>query len=130
MKYGYTIIYVEAVEEILEFYKKAFGFEIRFLHESKAYGELDTGDTVLAFASHEMGAMNLDGEYLNTNINNKPFGIELAFVADNVQDAYDQAIAAGALPVKQPVEKPWGQMVSYVRTLEGTIIELCSPMAG
>ena len=33
MKYGYTIIYVSSVEETLEFYKKAFGFDIKFIHE-------------------------------------------------------------------------------------------------
>jgi catechol 2,3-dioxygenase-like lactoylglutathione lyase family enzyme len=59
MKYGYTTVYVSSVEETLEFYHRAFGFEIKFGHESKAYGELDTGETILAFASHEMGDMNL-----------------------------------------------------------------------
>ncbi|MEM8719137.1 MAG: VOC family protein [Cyanobacteria bacterium P01_G01_bin.39] len=28
MKYGYTIIYVSSVEETLEFYQRAFGFDI------------------------------------------------------------------------------------------------------
>ena len=40
MQYGYTIIYVSSVEETLEFYKKAFGFDIKFIHESKAYAVL------------------------------------------------------------------------------------------
>jgi lactoylglutathione lyase len=52
MKYRYTIIYVSSVEETLEFYKKAFAFDVKFIHESKAYGELQTGETTLAFASH------------------------------------------------------------------------------
>ena len=54
MKYGYTIIYVDSVEKTLQFYKSAFDMDTRFLHESKDYGELETGETVLAFASHEM----------------------------------------------------------------------------
>lgn len=48
----------------MEFYKKAFGFDVKFLHESKAYGELQTGETTLAFASHEMGDLNLSGKFL------------------------------------------------------------------
>ena len=47
LKYGYTIVYVMSVEKTLEFYKNAFGFAVRFLHESKDYGELETGATSL-----------------------------------------------------------------------------------
>ena len=128
MKYGYTIIYVSSVEKTLEFYKKAFGFDIKFIHESKAYGELDTGETTLAFASHDMGDMNLDGKYSKANINDKPFGIEFAFVTKDVYAAFEKAVASGAVPLKEPEEKPWGQIVCLVRAMDGSIIELCSPM--
>lgn len=128
MKYGYTIIYVSSVEETLEFYKKAFGFDIKFIHESKAYGELDTGETTLAFASHDMGDMNLDGKYSKANINDKPFGIEFAFVIKDVSAAFEKAVSSGAVPLKEPEKKPWGQIVCLVRAMDGSIIELCSPM--
>ena len=130
MKYGYTIVYVPSVEEALEFYNKAFGFKIKFVHESKAYGELDTGETTLAFASHEMGDMNLGGKYLKANIDDKPLGIELAFVTEDVPAAYKKAVSAGATAIKEPEEKPWGQVVGYVRAADGSIIELCSPISG
>lgn len=130
VKYGYTIVYVASVEKTLEFYKKAFGFEVRFLHESKDYGELETGETVLAFASHEMGELNLHGKYLQGNTSEKPFGIELGFVTKNVEAAYKKAIAAGAIPLKEPTQKPWGQVVAYVRAIDGSLIELCSPVSG
>jgi uncharacterized glyoxalase superfamily protein PhnB len=130
MQYGYTIIYVSSVEETLAFYKKAFGFDVKFIHESKAYGELQTGETTLAFASHEMGNMNLGGEYSKANINDKPFGVELAFVIEDVSAAYEKAVVAGALPIKEPEKKPWGQVVGYVRAVDGSIIELCSPISG
>lgn len=128
MKYGYTIIYVSSVEETLEFYKKAFGFDVKFTHESKAYGELRTGETTLAFASHEMGDVNLAGKYSKANIRDKPFGIELAFVTENVSIAFEKALSAGALPIKEPEEKPRGQVVGYVKAVYGSIIELCSPI--
>lgn len=84
MKFGYTIVYVPSVTDALTFYKDAFGFETRFLHESGQYGELSTGETVLAFASHTMGDMNLDGDYQKADLNAKPFGVELVFVTDDV----------------------------------------------
>ena len=130
MKYGYTIIYVSSVVETLEFYKNAFGFDVKFVHESKAYGELDTGETTLAFASHEMGDMNLEGKYIKANVKDNPFGIELAFVTEDVVSAYGKAVESGAVPIKEPEEKPWGQLVGYVRAVDGSIIELCSPISG
>lgn len=53
MKFGYAIVYVDSVADTLKFYKEAFGFETRFLHESGQYGELETGNTALAFVSQE-----------------------------------------------------------------------------
>lgn len=48
MKFGYTIMYVENVEQTVEFYEAAFGLSRRFIHEG-GYAEMDTGDTTLAF---------------------------------------------------------------------------------
>jgi lactoylglutathione lyase len=130
MKFGYTIVYVPVVSETLAFYKAAFGFETRFLHESGEYGELDTGATVLAFASHTMGNLNLGGQYQKLEADAQPPGIELAFVTDDVAAAYQRAIAAGATSIAPPAQKPWGQLVAYVRSREGSLIELCSPIGG
>lgn len=129
MKYGYTIIYVDSVEDTLRFYQQAFGFEIRFLHESKDYGELETGETVLAFASHQLGETNVNGQYIKGSANDKPFGIELAFVTDDVAGAFKTAVESGAEAIKHPEEKPWGQVVGYVRAIDGSLIELCSPIS-
>jgi lactoylglutathione lyase len=128
MKFGYTIIYVTSVADTLAFYQTAFGFETKFLHEAGDYGELETGTTTLAFASHALGEMNLAGRYQKVDRTADPFGVELAFVADDVPAAYARAIAAGAISIQAPTEKPWGQVVGYVRSQEGSLIELCSPM--
>ncbi len=128
MKFGYAIVYVTSVTETLTFYKEVFGFETRFLHDSDQYGELETGATVLAFASHAMGEMNLNGQYQKADPNIAPLGVELAFITDDVASAYAKAVTAGATSVKEPVEKPWGQIVAYVRDKDGSLIELCSPI--
>ncbi|MEJ2247176.1 MAG: VOC family protein [Acidobacteriota bacterium] len=130
MRFGYTIIYVSSVEEALDFYKRAFGFETKMILDSKEWGELDTGDTTLAFAAHEMGRINLDDKYQKADINELPFGIELSFITDNVQAAFDKAVAAGAIPIREPSEKPWGQTVSYVRSMDGTVIEIATQVGG
>ncbi len=129
MKFGYTIIYVPNVTASLVFFEKAFGFSRRFLHESGDYGELETGETTLAFASHELGSMNLPSGFVAANISVQPLGIEVAFVTPTVIEAHANALNAGASEVKAPESKPWGQIVSYVRCPDGTLVELCSPVS-
>ena len=129
MQFGYTIIYVDSVSDTLAFYKNAFGFQTRFLHESGEYGELETGATALAFASHNLGQMNLDGKYQKSDLTQQPLGVEIAFVTDDVKAAYDIAVKAGAVAIAEPKLKPWGQTVAYVRSIEGSLIELCSPVS-
>ena len=127
MKLGYTIIYVADVPRSIAFYETAFGFQKKFIHESNLYGELDTGETILSFAGIEAAEMN--GLSVLPNDPNGPAAAwEICFVSDNVPVAYDRAIAAGCSPVSAPAEKPWGQVVSYVRDLDGCLVEIASPV--
>lgn len=128
MKFGYTIVYVPSVQASLQFFEQAFGFSKRFLHESGTYGELDTGETTLAFAAHALAAANFEGGHVAASESAKPLGMELGLVTHDVPSAHMRALAAGATELASPSTKPWGQVVSYVRCPDGTLIELCSPM--
>ncbi len=128
MKFGYTIVYVPNVLASLNFFEKAFGFKVRFLHESGAYGELETGETTLAFAAHEVGDSHFAGGVAKASESAQPLGIEVAFVTKDVAAAHNKAVSLGAIELSAPEQKPWGQTVSYVRTPDGTLVELCSPM--
>ena len=126
MKFGYTIIYTENVTQSIEFFENAFGLKRRFIHES-GYGELETGSTALAFASNELGKSNLPDGYIQAN-GDKPLGIEIALVTEDVGAAYTKALSAGAISIKEPLAKPWGQIVAYVRCPDGTLVEICTPV--
>ncbi len=128
MRFAYTIIYVPDVANSLAFFEQAFGLSKRFLHASVDYGELDTGATVLAFASHDLGAANIPGKYVAASDSALPLGVEIALVTEDVKGAYARALSAGAANIKTPEVKPWGQEVAYVRCPDGTLVELCSPM--
>ena len=130
VKFEYTINYVADVEKALSFYEIAFGMARRFLTEEKDYGELDTGGTVLAFASHELGATNFEGGYVSMTDSVQPLGVEIALVADDVSTIHASAIEHGAKELKAPQVKPWGQTVSYVRCPAGILLELCTPISG
>lgn len=130
VKFGYTINYVADVEKALSFYEAAFGMTRRFLTEEKDYGELDTGGTVLAFASHELGVTNFEGGYVSATDSAQPLGIEIALVAADVPAIHASALSHGAQELKAPQVKPWGQTVSYVRCPAGILLELCTPISG
>jgi lactoylglutathione lyase len=127
MKLGYTIIYVADVLETVAFYERAFGLERRFVDPEAMYGEMATGETVLAFAVEAMADVN--GVVVRPNrAAEVAAGFEIAFVSEDPAGAYDAAVAAGAVAVKAPEVKPWGQSVAYVRDLNGCLVEICSPM--
>lgn len=130
MKFGYTIVYVPDVVQSLSFFEAAFGLRRRFLHESGTYGELDTGETTLAFADHALGDANVPGGLVRADASQHPLGVEIALVTDDVAAAHLQALQEGATELAAPLIKPWGQTVSFVRAPDGTLIELCTPVAG
>ena len=130
MRFGFTILYVADVAASLDFYERALGQRRRFVHESGQYAELDTGETVLALAAHELAAANLPGVYRPEPPPGARPAFEVCFVTDDVQGAFDRAITEGAEAVTAPLTKPWGQDVAYVRDPDGNLIELASPAGG
>jgi lactoylglutathione lyase len=128
MRFGYTILYVADVTASLDFYERALGQRRRFVHESGQYAELETGDTALAIAAHELAAANVPGLYRpeRRRRGGQP-SFEVCFVTTDVQGAFDRAITEGAEPVTSPQTKPWGQDVAYVRDPDGNLVEIASP---
>ncbi len=128
MKFGYTIIFVENLEATLAFYEEAFGFKTKFLADSKLYGELDTGSsTTLAFCM-ESFAETQEITFSRNRVAQSPAGIEIAFVTDDVDAAFQKAVDAGAIPLKEPQHTHWGQRVASVLDKNGVLVELCSPL--
>lgn len=127
---GYTILYVEDVAAALDFYERAFGLTRRFFQDEdgKAYGELETGATRLAFASLKLAGELLGEAPATPTSTGAPLSFEIALTIADVHALYARALAAGAVGVKPPAQKPWGQTVAYVRDQAGYLVELCTPM--
>ncbi|MDX8350199.1 VOC family protein [Cognatiyoonia sp. IB215446] len=126
MKFRYTILYVADVRAALNFYHAAFGFEIAFLHDSKDYGELVTGETKLAFAACDL-IRQLGEEPLAVSPKSPAFG--LSFETDDVARDLERALSAGATLEKPVAEQPWVQTTCSVSDKDGYLIEICSPVA-
>jgi lactoylglutathione lyase len=129
IKFAYTILYVEDVSKTVQFYEQAFGFKVKFITPDNSYGEVITGDTTLSFASKTLAASNLSDGFIESKIKEKPLGIEIGFTTDDVPATMKQALAYGAILCEEAKEKPWGQIVGYVRDLDGFLIEICTPMS-
>ncbi|OCB70814.1 glyoxalase [Flavobacterium piscis] len=130
VKFGYTILYVEDVQKSIEFYENTFGFSRKFITPENDYGELSTGETTISFASKKLAAQNLKDGFIESNLEDKPFAIELGFITDNVGELVQKATSFGAVLIKEPTQKPWGQIVAYVRDLDGFLIEICTEVQG
>lgn len=128
VKFGYTILYVTNVTESIKFYENAFGFERKFISPDNDYGELNTGETTISFASKELANTNLKNGFLASNLIDKPFGIELGFLTKDVPATIEKAVNAGATLTEEPKQKPWGQTVAYLRDIDGFLLEICTPM--
>lgn len=135
MKLGYVIIYVKSVPESLTFYQDAFNLQTKFCVPSNEYGELALNDgTVLAFADEQFIASSIAADFRrNRRDEQSHAGAQISLVIDEsqgetVDSCIAQALAAGAIMVKEPQVKPWGQTVAYIKDCNGFIVEICTPV--
>ena len=126
--FGWTILHVPDVPAALDFYDRAFGLKHRFVDPDGDYGELDTGATVLAFASHGM----IERIGAHRSAVGVPHGFEIALMTDpaSIEAAFDRALAAGCTPIKPLAKMPWGQIVGFVGDPNGVLVEICTPSGG
>jgi len=78
----------------------------------------------------EMGKTHFPFGFIAASESPQPLGVEIVFVTQSVAEAHATALSCGAAEISAPESKPWGQIVSYVRYPDGTLVELCSPMGG
>src|SRR6516162_9975305 len=128
MQFGGTILYVDHVSPVVDFYRRAFGLELRFYDEAVGFAELETGGSTLAIAAHSLGEMLMPDEY-SRPADGRPAGVEVAFLTRDVPASFAKAIAEGASPIAAPKRMPWGLEVAYVRAPEGTLIGFSEPPA-
>ena len=123
MKFWGTVLYVDDVPTVMDFYRRVFGLETRFYDEALQFAELETGSVPLAIASHQLGEMLMPGQYRRPE-GGQPGGVEVAFITSDVPAAFAKVVEAGAVAVAEPKAMPWGATVAYVRSIEGTLIGL------
>nr|AFK38142.1 unknown [Lotus japonicus] len=125
--FAYTVLYVKDVAQSVDFYAKAFGYSVRRLDDSHRWGELESGNTTIAFTpmiQHETN--DLTGAVHATQSPRERPQLEVCFVYHDVDAAYKRAVENGAVAVSEPELKEWGQKVGYVRDIDGNFIRMGS----
>ncbi|XP_077213558.1 dessication-induced 1VOC superfamily protein [Tasmannia lanceolata] len=124
---GYTVVYVKDVAKSVDFYAKAFGYKVRRLDNSHRWGELESGQTTIAFTPmHQRETDRITGYVQTPTGNTERAPVELCFDYGDVDGAYKRAVENGAVGVSAPEVKEWGQKVGYVRDIDGMVVRMGS----
>jgi lactoylglutathione lyase len=121
----YVLIVVEDVDRALGFYCGLLGLPLG--HRSGPYAQLETGVTRVALYERPAMAETL-GLELDPPSPNAP-AFELGFKVDDCGAAYEELVAAGAVPAAPPTDRPWGQRTAYVRDPDGHLVELAQDLS-
>lgn len=126
MHFGYTIIFVNDIAQTVEFYQRAFGLEAQVV--TPMFAQMKTGATALAFGavSNERDELGEAASFRDNMADQDAAGIQISFISEDVGADFARAITAGAISVIAPNTKPWGQMVSRVRDINGVLIGIVS----
>ncbi len=125
---SHTIFYVKNISKAIDFYESVFGSKLKFIHESNQYAEIETGITVIAFASEELGKSNFSNGYIKHDMEHMPLACGIVFTVSNVEEFYEKALNMGGITVALPEQKPWGPLVAYVKDPNGVLIAIVSQM--
>ena len=130
LNFRFAGFFVRDVPATVGFYQRAFGIGMRYMHPSLGYAELATGDTLLGFLGEEfLRSTNLLGgiEMICAKPGKMPIGTLIALVSHDLDRDWRRAVDAGAVVVKLPEPKPWGQTAGYLQDMNGALAELCTP---
>jgi lactoylglutathione lyase len=120
----YIVLIVEELDRALRFYIEVLG--LRLGHRSGEYAQFDTGATRLALytrrAMTEILGISLDAPTVHAP------GFEIGFKVADVDTAFSDLVARGALPAVPPTDRAWGQRTGYVRDPDGHLIELAQDL--
>ena len=107
-------------EASIAFYEKAFGFGIKNIMKDKdgsiEHVEMSKDDDIVIMFSRE-GAFGSTSKSPNTLRVESP--INLYIYCKDVNDLYNQAVKGGAMGIKKPEDKFWGDRFCQVEDIDG-----------
>lgn len=120
----YLVLVVTDLDRSVHFWRDVIGAEHQ--HTSGAYAQLRLGEVRLGLFTAEAMSDTM-GRRVQVPDPGRA-GFELGFLTDDVDAAFTDLVDAGAEPVTEPADRPWGQRTAYVADPDGYLIELVRPL--
>ena len=126
MRFDGLMMWVEDVRATADYYRDALDIPTRWIRDEGDYAQLETGEATLqlaaASAAHATGV-----DVVVARPDASAPGFQLSLATEDVAAAVQRAVDLGGSLVAAPVTKPWGQVVGYVRDINGFLIEIATP---
>lgn len=127
MRFHGVNLMVDDVQKTVEFYGAAFGMTPGFADPDGTFTVL-TSATDVTSAGAALLAVEKWSKIEDIASPAPVSGVRIGLEFDDVDVAYEKAIAAGATSAKAPIIRPWGQKIAVVKDNSGFLIELCEPV--
>ncbi len=121
----YLVLVVQDLDRSVDFWRDVIGAEHQ--HTSGEYAQFRLGEVRLGLFGAAAMAATLGREVAVPGPGRA--GFEVGFLVDDVDAAFRDLVDAGAAPVTEPGDRPWGQRTAYVADPDGYLIELVRPLA-
>ncbi len=119
-------LFVNDMGKMIRFYRDVLGFEIKEGEDTSNVYLVKDGTLFLLYGRNDFEKMtSRKYEYIK-GLNGH---FEIALYVDTFEEvdkAYEDAIAKGAASVLEPETEPWGQRTCYIADPEGNLIEIGS----
>lgn len=104
-----------------QFYVSLLNFKVKY--DSDWYIQLCSPTN----SEIEYGIIKRDHELIPEKYQNKPNGMYVTFVVDNVDATYQTALSMGAEIIQEPRNEFYGQRRFLTKDPSGCLIDICSP---
>lgn len=119
-------LFVNDMGKMIRFYRDVLGFEIKEGEDTSNVYLVKDGTLFLLYGRNDFEKMtSRKYEYIK-GLNGH---FEIALYVDTFEEvdtAYEEAVAKGAASVLAPETEPWGQRTCYIADPEGNLVEIGS----
>ena len=119
-------LFVEDMGRMIRFYRDVLGFEIKEDEDTSNVYLVKDGTLFLLFGRKDFESMTCRKYEYVKGLNGHS---EIALYVDTFEEvdkAFADVTAKGAVPVMEPATEPWGQRTCYIADPEGNLIEIGS----